>query len=877
MTVTQQEAVTTLMALFPPHPVGYGKLSGFKPNSADKNQWTVGSQASEAEYLWHLTADQTKPHGIGQYAKQGDLAFWLCFDMDSHKPGFEEAATLVYEALEARSFIVFWENTTSKGVHIWVLPPLGGISCETVVQVGKAIIAEVQRSQSDAPIEIYPASYETEAVFGGKYVNLPYRGALIDDNELGATYFMWEGAAIPLSELGEIDRTPLEVWEQTAKDYEAPPVYTGPINTDPAPDVWATVKTAVENWTPATRHEGLLAVSGAGFRTGTNGVEVKTFLKSVSTSWFGGETKSRNVDAEIDRAVDGTYQKGAAGLPIAGIPTLRRMGCKIPKFAPQEPQITFVKGTKEKLLDQLKGEVRKLPSDPEEALETALGMSLWTRIASLSKAEQGVIIHGLKRRLGITTTDAKNYIREAAQKEELSPNDLRDLVLEVWNTAGLHVRYIAEWEDWYIYESGTYRQVLAEGMKKRMEEVLEAQGHKLRESVLNDVIAKVGRSRKTFIERGPKPPTYLNLKNGLLDVDTLELKPHSPEVFSTAQADAIYDANATCLGFASFISRVCPDPDNRATLQEFAGYVLSKNNNLQKVLYLKGGGGTGKGTFVSIIRALLKGEDNHGLATTMGLSQIEDDNHSLVSAVGKKLIYVSEVPAKASLEGVKKISGQDPMLINPKNKATYNVKLEAKIIITANTNIFVGEDNANNSIDRRFIILPFDIPQRSEDRDPQIVDRLTSPEELSGVLLWCLYGWQRLRNNGFRFTNDGDAAQRMEFLENSNPVITFLRDVAIADPDMETKSSDLFEAWKEWCLGKDVLITTGTFDRFNNEVTRWKRVGGSGHLVGSQKSFTEKVGAATKVLEWTVAKETKRDGKFWQGLRLIGDGSVSDV
>lgn len=872
MTSTEQEAVAALRALFPPHPVGYGKLDGFLDNG-DKNQTTISRQADNAKYLHHLSTKQDVPRGIGQYAKQGDLAFWLCLDIDAHRESLDQIATLLYENLGERGFTVYWEDTTNGGVHLWVFAPLGGISCKTVVEAGEAVLAELHASLPDAVAELYPASYESDATFGGKYVNLPYRGALNDDTERGATFLLWEGVVIPLSELGQIDRTPLEVWERTAQDYVAPPPYTGPKNTDPAPEVWAAVKKAVESWTPPKRHEAFLAVSGAGYTTGTPAEEARAFLEAVSGPWFGSESERRNTKAEIARVVEGSYRKGAAGQKVAGIRTLRRLGCPIPKFKPPEPQITFIKGSEKRMLDEIKEEVKRLPSDPEEALETALGMSLWTRVASLSKAEQGVIIHALKRRLGITTTDAKNYIKEAAQKEELSPNDLRDLVLEVWNTAGLHVRYIAEWEDWYIYETGTYRRALAEAMKKRVEEVLEAQGHKLRESVLSDVVAKVSRSRKVFIERGPKPPPFLNLKNGLLDVDTLELRPHNPNVFSTAQADAVYDENAACPGFAGFISRVCPDPDNRATLQEFAGYVLSKDNNLQKVLYLKGGGGTGKGTFVSIIRALLKGEDNHGLATTMGLSQIEDDNHSLVSAVGKKLIYVSEVPAKASLEGVKKISGEDPMLINPKNKATYNVKLEAKIIITANTNIFVGEDNANNSIDRRFIILPFDIPQRPQDRDPEIVAKLTSPEELSGVLLWCLYGWQRLRANSFRFTSDGDAAQRMEFLENSNPVITFLRDVAIADLEAETKSSDLFEAWKEWCLGKDVLITTGTFDRFSNEVTRWKRVGGSGHMVGSQKSFTEKVGAAVKVLEWTVTKEAKEKGKFWTGLRLLADGS----
>lgn len=873
MTEVQQSAVDALMSVYPPHPSGYGMLDGYKPGGG-KEQWTEKTQASAKEYLWHLSAKQATPRGIGQYAKQGDIAHWLCFDMDAHKPDFGEAAVLLYEILDSRGFTPYWEDTTSSGVHVWAFAPVGGISCETLVKAALAAVAEAHATQPNAPIEVYPASFESDSEFGGKYANLPYRGALNDPAELGATFLHWEGTAIPLSELGEIDRTLLAVWEQGAARYVAPPSYDGPISTDPAPEVWAAVKSSVQNWTPTSRHEAMLPIAGAGYRTGASPGEVTDFLKSLGASWFGGDGKKRNTDAEIERAVKSTWEKGAAGKKCSGIATLRRMGCPIPKFKPKntEPQITFVKGTEEKLLDQVRAEIRKLPTDPEEALETALGMSLWTRVASLSKAEQGVVIQALKRRLGITTTDAKSYIREATEKEDVTPNDLRDLVLEVWSTAGLHVRYIAEWENWYTYDGGVYRWSLPDAIKKRVEEILEAQGHKLRESVLNDVIAKISRSKDVFVEKGPGTPPLLNLKNGLLDADTRELRPHTPEVLTMAQADATFDLDAACPNFAGFITRVCPNPENRATLQEFAGYVLSSGKDLQKVLYLKGGGGTGKGTFVSILRALLKGEDTHGLATTMGLLQIEDNNHSLISAVNKKLIYVSEVPAKASLEGVKKISGGDPMMINPKNKSAYNVRLEAKIIITANTNIFVGEDNSNNSIDRRFIILPFDVQQRPEDRDPEILDRLTTPEELSGVLLWCLVGWERLRENRYKFTNDGDAAQRLEFLENSNPVITFLRDVAKPDHELKTQSSVLFETWKEWCLGKDVNIGAGTLNNYGNENMRWVRKGGSGHMVGSQKSFTEKCAAAFKVLEWDVEKKHQEGGKVWLGL-TVPDGS----
>ena len=441
--------------------------------------------------------------------------------------------------------------------------------------------------------------------------------------------------------------------------------------------------------------------------------------------------------------------------------------------------------------------------------------------------------------------------------EKLKPSALRDLVLETWQVQGTFVRYVAEWDNWYVYDGGVYKLVLDKEMRRRVDLILEAQEQDLSEHALSGVLAKIQRSVSVFIERGPKPAAYLNLKNGLLDVETQILSPHSSDVFSVTQTNTVYDEKASCPKFMTFIERVCPDPMNRLVLQEFLGYILSPRHNLQKALYLEGEAGTGKGTLTTDVMAALLGDvdTDYSLVSTMSLGALQDGEHTLVNAVNKRLIIVSETERNDSLLGFKKITGGDPMLVNPKNKTPYSARIEAKIIITTNEPIFTGSDATNSSIDRRLIILPFNVKQRPEDKNPNIGKELTTPEELSGVLNWCLEGYQRLKANGFMFSSDGDKEHRIEFLSSSNPVIDFLREDATPVEGAQIGSTELYNAWVDWAAGVD---------------NGYGRKGGAGHLPTSQKKFAKKFEAAAAALGWEVEKSrdsvTRR--YIWQGVAL---------
>jgi len=180
-----------------------------------------------------------------------------------------------------------------------------------------------------------------------------------------------------------------------------------------------------------------------------------------------------------------------------------------------------------------------------------------------------------------------------------------------------------------------------------------------------------------------------------------------------------------------------------------------------------------------------------------------DGSPALVNALNKRLIYISEANRHASLLGFKKITGQDKVFINPKYKTPYEVRLNTKIIISANVYIHTGDDAGNDSIDRRIAILPFVADKGKLKRDPKLDEKFTTPEELSGVLNWCLAGWMRVKDNGDAFTYGGDNAYRKEMLTESNPVILYLEENYDQADQWEgsIRSLVLYKDWRYWAEG----------------------------------------------------------------------------
>ncbi len=94
-------------------------------------------------------------------------------------------------------------------------------------------------------------------------------------------------------------------------------------------------------------------------------------------------------------------------------------------------------------------------------------------------------------------------------------------------------------------------------------------------------------------EEFDKDPRILNVKNGLLNMETLELSDHSHDHLSPTQIPVPYNRTAKCLKILKFLADILYRQDIFTALQVF-GYCLNYDTKFNKAFLLVGSGWTVK-------------------------------------------------------------------------------------------------------------------------------------------------------------------------------------------------------------------------------------------------------------------------------------------
>jgi putative DNA primase/helicase len=257
--------------------------------------------------------------------------------------------------------------------------------------------------------------------------------------------------------------------------------------------------------------------------------------------------------------------------------------------------------------------------------------------------------------------------------------------------------------------------------------------------------------RARTIKKIPETDVYLlAVKNGILDVRTRELKPFSPEHIIFNSIPVTYDANAKCPLFDKFLPEVVPPEKDRSVLQEHAGYTLLKDNRFEKALMLTGKKQNGKSTFLFVIEALL-GEENY---CSVPLQILSDPTFRfyLSQLYGKMANICADLPPTKlkEPENFKKVAAGDSITTEVKFVTPLTFRPYAKLLFAANQLPELPKDVEAFIVRWGIVEFPNSFLPGDPRRDPDLRYKLTTPEELSGVLNWALAGLQRLLlNKGF--------------------------------------------------------------------------------------------------------------------------------
>jgi putative DNA primase/helicase len=287
------------------------------------------------------------------------------------------------------------------------------------------------------------------------------------------------------------------------------------------------------------------------------------------------------------------------------------------------------------------------------------------------------------------------------------------------------------------------------------------------------------------------------VKNGLLDIATLELYDHSPMYFGQISVPFPYDPNAPepTQGI-DFLNELWPEePEAIDALQEWYGYVLSGKTDLHKMLLTVGPTRGGKGIISRIERRLI-GEQNacgptlKSLGGTFGKQQL----------LNKSLAVIGDLRAAKNasdaVELLLSISGEDALSVERKFKAPYFGKLPVRFHIMSNE--LPRLPDSSTAIVGRFVLLHLTRSWLGKE-DHELESNLCT--ELTGIMNWALDGLRRLTvDNGNHFTRVLSAEQAITTMRDlASPVGAFVRERCVLDPEETIGPDAIYEIYKSWC------------------------------------------------------------------------------
>ncbi|MGB9711505.1 MAG: phage/plasmid primase, P4 family [Thermodesulfovibrio sp.] len=347
----------------------------------------------------------------------------------------------------------------------------------------------------------------------------------------------------------------------------------------------------------------------------------------------------------------------------------------------------------------------------------------------------------------------------------------------------------------YYWTNGFYRPDAESVIIEESKKILKSE---LTTHIVNEVMLHIrADTYKDFIE---EPPHLIPLKNGVYDLKQDKLLPHSPNWLFFSIIPVEYNTEADCQAIKKFISDVTANKEDAELLVEFIGYCLYRDYCFHKSLMLVGDGANGKSTFLNLVKTFL-GPEN---VAARSLQEIET-NRFAVSDLRYKLANICADLPDAALHrtGIfKMLTGGDTIHTEKKFRNSFTFKNYAKLLFSANKLPYTEDDT--NAFYRRWVIVVFPNTFEGGKRDPNILEKLTTSAELSGLLNWGLISLKRLLQRGdFSYSKTVDEI-REDYLRKSSPVAAFVMDCLEVDIEGIIEKQELYNAFTKYCREKSL-------------------------------------------------------------------------
>lgn len=289
-----------------------------------------------------------------------------------------------------------------------------------------------------------------------------------------------------------------------------------------------------------------------------------------------------------------------------------------------------------------------------------------------------------------------------------------------------------------------------------------------------------------------------NVINGTIDLRTGKLRQHNRADFLTKLAPVIYDPEARCDRWESFIDRITGGSKPLAAfLQRALGYSLTGLTQEQCLFLLFGLGANGKTTFVEVIRRMIGGDYTRQADFAAFMDRKGGGPRPEIARLaGARIVTAGEAGEGHRLNEpvIKAMTGSDTVTARYLYQRDFEFTPQFKLWLATNHKpVIRGTDHG---IWRRIRLIPFTVQIPKDEQDPKLLDALTA--ELPGILAWAVAGCILWQKHGLGAPPEVEAATTAYRCE-MDTLGAFLDECCEIAPDHSEPARSLYARYVAWC------------------------------------------------------------------------------
>ena len=252
--------------------------------------------------------------------------------------------------------------------------------------------------------------------------------------------------------------------------------------------------------------------------------------------------------------------------------------------------------------------------------------------------------------------DSKNGKKKG--KDLPPPSQVADELAEICRDK---LAWESEYQQWRHYgakHDGAWDVETTESVKRLIHTHLRSQGLPGFNSGYISSIATILQS-DLEVQDWNEQTGLIPVRDGVLNQLTQEIKPHAPGYRFTYQLPFRWaDRLIGCQPIEDFLLKITGNQSIADVLLAYLSAIVTRRSDLQRYLEIKGGGGTGKSTYMTLARDLV-GSDN---TVSSQLKHLENNQFETAKFYGKSLaLFPDSERWQGEVSVLKQLTGQDPI------------------------------------------------------------------------------------------------------------------------------------------------------------------------------------------------------------------------